>query len=84
MDRVARFEREARALAALNHPGIAAIHSFEEVSGRHLLVMELAEGEGSTRESEMGPRPSRKPSRLRDRSPKRWKPPTRRGSSTAT
>ena len=45
-DRVARFEREARALAALNHPGIAAIHSFEEVSGRHLLVMELAEGEG--------------------------------------
>src|SRR5450759_5280701 len=45
-ERVARFEREAKALAALNHPGIAAIHAFEAVSGRHLLVMELVEGEG--------------------------------------
>ena len=50
-DRVARFEREARSLAALNHPGIAAIYSFEEIPGssssssRHLLVMELVEGE---------------------------------------
>ena len=45
-DRVARFEREAKALAALNHPGIAAIYSFEAVDGRHILVMELVEGEG--------------------------------------
>jgi eukaryotic-like serine/threonine-protein kinase len=45
-DRVARFEREARSLAALNHPGIAAIYAFEEIAGRHLLVMELADGEG--------------------------------------
>ena len=44
-DRVTRFEREAKSLAALNHPGIAAIHSFEEISGRHLLVMELVDGE---------------------------------------
>jgi serine/threonine protein kinase/Tol biopolymer transport system component len=43
---VARFEREAKALAALNHSGIAAVHAFEAVSGRHLLVMELVEGEG--------------------------------------
>jgi Tol biopolymer transport system component len=46
-----RFEREARALAALNHPNIAAVHSFEEFPGssgspsRHVLVMELLEGE---------------------------------------
>ena len=46
-----RFEREAKALASLNHPNVAAIYSFEEVpssslsSSRHLLVMELIEGE---------------------------------------
>ena len=44
-DHVARFEREAKALAALSHPGIAAIHSFEEVDKRHLLVQELLEGD---------------------------------------
>jgi Tol biopolymer transport system component len=42
---IARFEREAKSLAAVSHPHIAALFSFEEISGRHLLVMELAEGE---------------------------------------
>jgi eukaryotic-like serine/threonine-protein kinase len=53
-ERRIRFEREARLLASLNHPGIAAIHSFEEIPGspdspgshaHHILVMELLEGE---------------------------------------
>jgi Tol biopolymer transport system component len=44
-ERVARFEREAKLLAALNHPNIAAIYSFEEIEGRHVLVQELLEGE---------------------------------------
>ena len=50
-ERRARFEREARTLASLNHPGIAAIYSFEEIpsfsssSTRHILVMELVDGE---------------------------------------
>jgi Tol biopolymer transport system component len=44
-ERVARFEREAKLLAALNHPNIAAIYSFEESGGRHVLVQELLEGE---------------------------------------
>ena len=46
-ERLARFEREARALAALNHPNIAAIYEVgeAETDGLHFLVMELADGE---------------------------------------
>jgi hypothetical protein len=44
-DRLARFEREAKLLASLNHPNIAAIHGFEEDAGTHFLVMELVEGD---------------------------------------
>ena len=44
-DRVARFEREAKTLAALNHPHIAAIYGFEKSAGMHALVMEFVEGD---------------------------------------
>ncbi len=44
-ERLARFEREARLLASLQHQNIAAIYGLEEVDGRPILVMELAEGE---------------------------------------
>jgi Tol biopolymer transport system component len=43
-DRVARFRREAQALAALNHPNIAAIYGLEESAGRQALILELVEG----------------------------------------
>ena len=43
-DRMARFEREARMLAALNHPHIAQIHGLEKSDGIRALVMELVEG----------------------------------------
>ena len=43
-ERMSRFEREARLLAALNHPNIAAIYGLEESSGTPALVMELVEG----------------------------------------
>ena len=43
-DRLARFEREARVLASLNHPNIAQIHGLEETGGTRALVLELVEG----------------------------------------
>jgi eukaryotic-like serine/threonine-protein kinase len=42
--RLARFERESRILASLNHPHIAAIHSVEQFDDLRLLVLELLEG----------------------------------------
>src|ERR1700747_3107032 len=44
-ERSARFEREARVLASLNHPSIATIYGVEESGGRKFLVMELVTGE---------------------------------------
>src|SRR5216684_6052943 len=44
-DRVARFEREARLLASLNHPHIGAIYGFEDTGDMPALVLELVEGE---------------------------------------
>ncbi len=43
-DRLARFEREARMLAALNHPNICAIYGVEESDGIRFLILELVEG----------------------------------------
>jgi serine/threonine-protein kinase len=56
-DRVARFQREARVLAALNHPNIATIHGFEESEGRSFLVMELVPGETLAERIARGPVP---------------------------
>jgi serine/threonine protein kinase len=44
-ERFARFEREAKMLASLNHPHVAAIYAVEKSLGIHALVMELVEGE---------------------------------------
>ena len=43
-DRRARFEREAKVLASLNHPNIAQIHGIEDAGGSRALVLELVEG----------------------------------------
>ncbi len=58
-ERMARFDREAKLLAALNHPNIAAIHSFEESDGVWFLVLELVEGESLQATLANGPLPVR-------------------------
>jgi eukaryotic-like serine/threonine-protein kinase len=57
---LARFEREAKSLAAVTHPNIAVLYSFEEVSGRYLLVQELLEGETLREALARGPLPLKK------------------------
>src|ERR1051325_11543170 len=44
-DRLARFKREAKLLASLNHPNIATIHGLDDSNGTSYLVMELVPGE---------------------------------------
>ncbi len=56
-ERVARFDREARTLAALNHPHIAHVYGFEQSGATSALVMELVEGEDLGRRLERGPLP---------------------------
>jgi serine/threonine-protein kinase len=54
-ERLDRFEREARVLATLNHPNIAAIYDLAEDGGTHFLVLELAEGEDLAERIARGP-----------------------------
>src|SRR5205809_5816779 len=45
LERLARFEREAKLLASLNHPNIAGILGLEEAAGARYLVLEFVDGE---------------------------------------
>jgi len=56
-ERLARFEREAKLLASLNHPNIAAIHGLEEADGKRFLVLELVEGQTLAERLHKGPFP---------------------------
>ncbi len=54
-ERLARFEREARLLAALTHPNIAGIYGLEEADGRRFLALEYVEGETLAESLRRGP-----------------------------
>ena len=56
-ERLARFQREAKMLAALNNPNIATIHGLEHSDGTHFLVMELVQGETLADRVKAGPLP---------------------------
>ena len=56
-ERLARFEREAKLLAMLNHPNLATVYGFESAESRRFLVMEMVEGETLTEQIARGPIP---------------------------
>jgi Protein kinase domain/WD40-like Beta Propeller Repeat len=56
-ERIARFDREARTLASLNHPHIGAIYGFEETNGLPALALEFVEGETLADRLSRGPIP---------------------------
>ena len=66
--RLARMEREARVLATLNHPHIAAIYGLEDGNGTRALILELVEGPTLAERLHAGAIPIRgAPNRLSDR-----------------
>jgi serine/threonine protein kinase len=58
-ERIARFEREARTLATLNHPHIAQVYGLEDTGTGHALLMECVEGEDLAQRISRGPIPWR-------------------------
>jgi eukaryotic-like serine/threonine-protein kinase len=82
-ERLERFEREARLLAALNHPNIAHVYGFEKATGIPALVMELVEGPTLLDRIARGPIPSMKPSPSRSSWRARSTPRTNAASSIA-
>ena len=92
-DRLARFEREARMLASLNHPNICAIYGFEEADGIRFLILELVEGDTLADDARARVERARDRTRAchsiacwpsRGRSPTRSRSRTTKASSTAT
>ena len=63
-ERLARFGREARLLASLNHPHVAAVHGFEQADGLHFLVLELISGDTLQDRLAGGPLPAEEALRL--------------------
>ena len=83
-DRLTRFEREARVLASLNHPNVAAIYGLEDADGQKFLVMDWCPARRWPSESRGVRSRWTRRSPSQSRSPTRWRPRTRRASSIGT
>ena len=79
-----RFKREARAIAALSHPNILALHDFDSDGDVHFAVMELLEGDTISGGFRAAPSIGAKRWKSRSPLPTDWRPPTPRASFTAT
>ena len=80
-----RFQREARAASALNHPGICTVYAIEQHEGQHFIAMELLEGETLAERIRKGALRARaRCSSSAPRSPTRSSRRTPRASCTAT
>jgi len=83
-ERVARFRREARMLASLNHPNIGAIYAVDEADGVLFLALELVPGETLSERLSAGPLGVGESLRIAAEIAERSQPRTRKGSFTGT
>ena len=83
-DRLRRFEQEAKAAGALNHPNLVAVFDTGQHDGNPYVVFELLDGVTLRQRLGAGRFPRARPWTTRSRSRRAWRRPTRRGSSTGT
>ena len=83
-DRLRRFELEARAAAALNHPNILAVYDLGRHDGTPYIVSELLEGQTLRARLDGAALPFRTAVESVSRSPRGWRPRMRKGSCTGT
>ena len=79
-ERLDRFEREAKLLAALNHANVATLYGHEQSGDQQFLIMELVEGETLAERITRGPITLGDASRSSSKSQKVWRQPMRRAS----
>ncbi len=83
-DRIARFEREARAASAMNHPNIVSVYDIGRENSTYWIVSELVDGETLRKTIDHGPLPARKAIEIAVQIAEGWRRHMRPASCTAT